>query len=140
MLSALDMAKTSTKTCSRSWAWWAWNWMVGNNSDFSQTRRKKAGCCARSYPVMTTLARKSEPPLAFRRASRSRRAGGRRIYPDRKKFGGQLWPKYTQTMRISGLKKFRKARAGGDYFEDLPWPVQQEARRWLWKFKQRWGR
>jgi hypothetical protein len=43
-------------------------------------------------------------------------------------------------VRISGLKQFRKNRAGGRYFEDLPWPVQREARRWLWKFRQRWGR
>jgi hypothetical protein len=58
-----------------------------------------------------------------------------------KKIGWSLhFQKYTQTMRISGLKQFRKNRAGGSYFEDLPWPVQREAQRWLWKFRQRWGR
>lgn len=47
---------------------------------------------------------------------------------------------YTCLMRIRELEKFRKRRPAGSYFEDLPWEVQQRARRWLWKFTQRWKR
>ena len=43
-------------------------------------------------------------------------------------------------MRIEGLRKFRKNRPGGSYFDDLPWEVQRRARLWLWKFEQRWKR
>lgn len=39
-------------------------------------------------------------------------------------------------MRIAGLKKYQRRDNGG--FDDLPWPVRQQAWAWLWHFYKRW--
>ena len=40
---------------------------------------------------------------------------------------------------IPSLKKYQGRNPKG-YFQDLPWEAQQSACRWLWQFRQRWGR
>jgi hypothetical protein len=39
-------------------------------------------------------------------------------------------------VRIVGLKKYQRKRGGR--FDDLPWPVRQDAEAWLWHFYKRW--
>ena len=41
--------------------------------------------------------------------------------------------------RIPGLKKYHGCNPNG-YFQDLPSEIQRAARRWLWRWCQKWGR